>query len=160
MSVAFASVKRHHRSSNELSPSYLDKKALYREIGYDIDNLIRQNPGYQNTCAARMSIALVKSGVSIRGRLPIKTGPYKGRSVEPGAKLLADELSRVLGKPEILSPSYAPSKLHGKKGIVFFWKISGYGGGHIDLIETADSIQVCNSACYFSSKEVWFWSLN
>ena len=39
-------------------------------------------------------------------------------------------------------------------------KIAGYGGGHIDLIETVDTVQVCNSACYFSSQEVWFWPLD
>ena len=36
----------------------------------------------------------------------------------------------------------------------------GYDGGHIDLIETIDAVQVCSSACYFSSKEIWFWPLD
>jgi hypothetical protein len=160
MKPAYLTLKSHHYSSNELSSSYVDKKSLYSEIGYDIDNLIKQNPGYQNTCATRMSLALIKSGVPVNGRLRIKAGPHKGRSFEPGAKLLADELSRVIGKPQLLSPSEAPSKLRGKNGIVFFWKISGYDGSHIDLIETSNSVQVCNSACYFSSQQVWFWPLN
>jgi hypothetical protein len=46
-----------------------------------------------------------------------------------------------------------------KRGVVLFWKIADYGGGHIDLIETTDAAFVCNSACYFQSKEVWFWPL-
>jgi hypothetical protein len=157
----FTALKSNHYSSNELSPSYADKKSVYSEIGYDIDNLIKQNPGYENTCATRMSLALIKSGVAFSGRLKIKAGPHKGRSFEPGAKLLADQLAQkhVLGKPQIFKPTEAISKLNGKKGIIFFWKISGYDGGHIDLIETTNSAQVCNSACYFSSKEIWFWPL-
>jgi len=46
------------------------------------------------------------------------------------------------------------------KNELFFWKIIGYGGGHMDLIETTNSAQACNSACYFSSKEVQFWPLD
>jgi len=82
--------------------------------------------------------------------------------VEAGAKLLADQLSlrQIFGPPQIFSPVVALSKLAGKQGVVFFWKIEGYNGGHIDLIETADSVQVCNSACYFSSREIWFWALD
>lgn len=162
MKPTYDVVKSNHNSSNELNSSYVDKKSLYQDIGYNIDELVKQDPGYENACATRMSMALIKSGVAFSGRLKIKSGPHKGRSFEPGAKLLADQLAKpqVLGKPQVLSPSEATKKLSGKKGIVFFWKITGYGGGHIDLIETANSLQVCNSACYFSAKEVWFWPLD
>jgi hypothetical protein len=162
MKPSYETMKTNHNSSSELSPSYVDKKSLYNRIGYDIDNLTKQSPGYQNTCATRMSLALIKSGVTFSGRLKIKDGPHKGRTFEPGAKLLADQLSQphVLGKPQVLSPKEAMTKLRGKKGVVFFWKIAGYDGGHIDLIETSNSVQVCNSACYFSSKEIWFWPLD
>lgn len=34
-----------------------------------------------------------------------------------------------------------------------------YDGGHIDLIEEISSETICNSACYFESKEIWFWEL-
>lgn len=66
----FTALKSNHYSSNELSPSYADKKSVYSEIGYDIDNLIKQNPGYENTCATRMSLALIKSGVAFSGVKP------------------------------------------------------------------------------------------
>jgi hypothetical protein len=162
MKPAYATLKGNYYSSNELSANYVDKKRLYEEIGYDIDTLIRQNAGYQNTCATRVSIALVKSGVQFSGRLKIKKGPHAGRAIEPGAKLLADQLSRpdVFGRPVLFKPTEAVAKLLNKKGVVFFWKIVGYEGGHIDLIETIDAVQVCNSACYFSSKEIWFWPLD
>lgn len=90
MKPLYSTLKSKHSSSNELNLSYLDKKKLYEEIGYDIDNLVKQNPGYENTCAIRMSLALIKAGISFTGRLQVKSGQYKGRTIEPGAKLLAD----------------------------------------------------------------------
>ena len=117
MKPTFQNLKKHHYSSEPSSDNYLSGAALYEEIGYKIDDLIKQNAGYANTCATRMSIALIKAGVTFTGRLRIK------------------------------------------KGVVFFWKITGYDGGHIDLIETSNKLQICNSHCYFNCKEVWFWEL-
>lgn len=162
MKPTYAVLKANHYSSNELNSSYVSRKDIYQEIGYDDEALMKQNPGYYNTCATRMSMALIKSGVAITGRLKIKDGAYKGRTFEPGAKLLADELSKpnLFGKPQIFTGAEAQAKLAGKKGVVFFWKIENYSGGHIDMIETANSVFVCNSACSFNSKEVWFWPLD
>lgn len=162
MRPTFAKLKENHYSSNELSPSFVDAVALFNEIGHSYDNLLQQSPDYVNTCAVRMSLALIKSGVQFVGRMKIKEGPYKGKMVEPGAKLLADQLARptVFGRPDLIPPANAVPRLSGKKGLILFWKIAGYGGGHIDLIETSTTVQVCNSACYFSSKEIWFWPLS
>ncbi len=114
-----------------------------------------------------MSLALIKFGVNFTGRLKIKDGPHKGKLIEPGAKLLADQLmkSTVFGKPEVYKPSEfiknvtGRKGVPGRKGVVLFWKITGYGGGHIDLIDASNSAAVCNSNCYFNSKEIWFWPL-
>ena len=162
MKVNFALLKSNHYSSDRVSPSYMSGEDVYKEIGYNLDNLMKQNPAYENTCAVRMSLALIKSGVHFIGRLQIKDGPHKGKTFEPGAKLLADQLARpvVFGRPDIIPPNNAISKLSGKNGVILFWKITGYGGGHIDLIEMSTTVQVCNSACYFSSKEIWFWPLS
>ncbi|WP_338847165.1 T6SS effector amidase Tae4 family protein [Massilia sp. W12] len=162
MKVKYLILKNNHYSSNELNTSYVSRQKLYREIGYDDEQLIKQNAGYKNTCATRMSLALLKSGVQIRGRLKIKEGSYKGKTFEPGAKLLADHLANrhILGRPLVMTPATALSKLSGKKGIIFFWKIDGYDGGHIDVIDSTTKEQVCNSACYFASKEIWFWELD
>jgi hypothetical protein len=162
MKPSHATLKINHYTSDRSRPDYVSGEDLYREIGYDQAELTKQNPGYENTCATRMSLALIKSGVSFHGRLRIKDGNHKGRTFEPGAKLLADQLARprALGKPKVFKAADALTKLAGKKGIVFFWKIDGYGGGHIDVIEQVNSVQVCNSACYFNSKEVWFWELD
>lgn len=40
---------------------YVSGADLYAEMGIDHDDLIRQNPAYVNTCAARVSLALLKS---------------------------------------------------------------------------------------------------
>lgn len=161
MKPAYTALKTNHYSANKNNATFVDKTDVYKEIGYDYDNLVKENPGYSNTCAVRMSLALLKSGVSFSGRLKIKTGKYTGKLIEPGAKLLADKLSlgTAFGKPKIFKPSEFESKIGRYKGVIFFWKISGYGGGHIDLIESVNASQVCHSACFPLCSEVWFWSL-
>lgn len=163
MKPSFKKVKDNHYSSNELNTSYKSYEELYEELGYDENSWVHKNDQFKNTCATRLSLALVKAGVTFQGRLKIKGGAEKGKSFELGSKLLADQLARpeVLGKPEILKPEEAPQKILGRRGIVFFSKVQGFdGAGHIDLIETSNNSTVCNSACYFNSKEVWFWPLD
>ena len=161
MNISYATLKSNHYSSDQSNSSYLSAEEVYTEAGLNYENLIRQNPAYENTCAVRMSLALIKTGVSFTGRLRIKSGKYEGKTIEPGAKLLADQLKRksLLGMPEVNKPTKFINKVLGKKGIVLFWKITGYGGGHIDLIEVSNTEQTCNSNCYFDSKEIWFWEL-
>lgn len=161
MKVHHSILASQHYSSDRASPSYKSEKDVYKEIGYNLDDLMKQDPTYKNTCAVRMSLTLIKCGVDFLGRLKIKDGPHKSKTIEPGAKLLADQLARptVFGRPDVFSPQDAVARLSGQKGMVLFWKITGYGGGHIDLIEAATTVQTCNSQCYFASKEIWFWPL-
>jgi len=158
---SFLTLKSNHYSSDADSPNYKDGKGVYEEIGYKLEELEKQNPDYKNTCAVRMSLALLKSGISFdtpSSRLQIKEGTYKGRIVGTGAKTLADALrnSPAFGKP--LTGEKAIKAMKTKSGIVFFHRIPGYGGGHIDLIEPGGK---CHSGCYFdpAPKEIWFWSL-
>jgi hypothetical protein len=162
MKPTFATLNSNYSSSNELLTNYLSGDELYAEMGLDHEALIKQNPAYINTCAARVSLALLKSNVSFVGRLTVKSGKYAGKKIETGAKLLADQLKNpsVFGKPEIYSPSNFLQNVKGRKGVVLFWKISGYGGGHIDLINSSTTNAVCSSGCYYQSKEIWFWPLN
>lgn len=161
MTVSFIKLKNNHYSSDPVNNNYLSAEEVYSEIGYDLDNLRKQTPAYENTCAVRMSIALLKSGVTFTGRLKVKAGELKDKSIEPGAKLLADQLMkpRAFGKPELYKPTDFLKKITGRKGAVLFWKITGYGGGHIDLINASNTHTVCNSHCYYNSKEIWFWEL-
>jgi len=162
MKPSFDTLKPHHYSSDPSSAAYRSAADVYAEMGYDFNDLVKQNPGYQNTCATRMSLALIKSGVSFSGRLRIKLGSHKNKHIEPGAKLLADQLllPHVFGKPEFfMDPTKAINSIGARRGVAFFWKITGYDGGHMDLIETSTKAQICHSHCYFNCKEVWFWPL-
>lgn len=159
---SFTTLRSNHLSSDRTQTSrFADGESVYKSVGYDIEALKKQDAGYENTCAVRMSLALLRSGIGISGRLKVRAGPLKGRSIEPGAKLLADQLSspNLLGRPQILRPSETLKALEGKQGVIFFWKMSGYGGGHIDLVQVHNSTAVCSSACYFNAKEIWFWAL-
>lgn len=163
MKPAYSDLKKNHYSSDYAQSSYVSGEDLYSEIGHDLGALTKQDVGYANTCATRMSLALIKTGVTFGGRLRIKAGPHKGRLIETGAKLLADELMKpgVFGKPALFfDATKAAASLKNKKGVVFFWKIVGYDGGHIDLLESTTVDLLCHSHCYFKCKEVWFWSLN
>ena len=75
MKPLYQTLKRNHYSSEPSSSTYKSAPDVYTEIGYNLNDLIiKQNVGYANTCATRMSLALLKSGVTFTGRLPIKSG--------------------------------------------------------------------------------------
>lgn len=163
MRPLYEQLKRYHRSSLKHRPGFLSPEELFKEIGYDYKKLKADNPDFENTCAVRMSLALLKNNIDFIGRIIIKDGPYKGKKIEPGAKLLADQLYKqnVFGKAEIYSDiREAGRKLRNRKGVVYFHKIVGYGGGHIDLLEpVGDNMMDCNSGCHTNCKEIWFWEL-
>lgn len=163
MRPLYEQLKRYHRSSLKHRPGFLSPEELFKEIGYDYKKLKADNPDFENTCAVRMSLALLKNNIDFIGRIIIKDGPYKGKKIEPGAKLLADQLYKqnMFGKAEIYSDiREAGRKLRNRKGVVYFHKIVGYGGGHIDLLEpVGDNMMDCNSGCHTNCKEIWFWEL-
>jgi len=139
----------------------LDTAALYAELGWE--DLIGK-PEWANTCAVRMSIALLDCGVRLHGRIPIKSGPLAGRSVEPGQNRLSDWLVRAHGAPRIVTydraSTHGPDELFGRRGIVSFMRLPGYPGGHIDLLDAQNGWLVCSRACYFDASEVRFWELD
>ncbi|PKF60376.1 hypothetical protein CW745_15015 [Psychromonas sp. psych-6C06] len=163
MRPSFHKLSSNFYSATAYMPNYLSGDKLYDEVGLSYQGLIKQNAAYANTCATRMSLALLKSGIIFDGRLQIKSGKFKGRYLETGAKLLADQLMRpsVFGKPKIYRPNNFSNQVLGSKGVVLFWKIDGYGGGHIDLIDSTnvDNDAECSSACYYDCREIWFWEL-
>ena len=61
MKPTFQKLKSNYYSSNELKENYASGKDVYSEFGIDHESLIKQNAAYVNTCAARMSLALLKS---------------------------------------------------------------------------------------------------
>lgn len=118
----------------------------------------------ENTCATRVSIALLAAGIGpAPGNLTVRSGRFAGQRIETNQKALSKFLARRLGHPEVYKNGYeAWSKIRPRRGIVSFMGIYGRGStqGHIDLVEpSAMSDLQCASACYWSSAEVWFWPL-
>lgn len=54
------------------------KRTLFEEIGWD--DLI-DDTAYDNTCAIRLSLALIKCNVPISGRIAIRSGLHKGKLI-------------------------------------------------------------------------------
>lgn len=162
MKPEFLTFKKNHYTNEPGKDGYMSSEDVYGEIGIDFDRLVKENISYKNTCATRVSLTLLKCNVPFTGRLSIKAGKFKGKKIEPGAKRLADQLAlrRAFGRPLVLDAKQAPARLLGKKGAVFFDRVTGYGGGHIDVLEHDAVGPLCNSHCYFDCKQVWFWALD
>lgn len=150
-------------SKNYPSKHDVTKEALFKEIGWD--DLIN-NGNYADTCAIRVSVALIKSGIFIAGRMAIKKGPHKGKLIEPGQGNLSHLLARAsqFGEPEKYKGGAAGEQGIGtRQGIVSFWRLHPeYGDrqGHIDIVSPAlGGVLRCGGACYWGSGEVWFWPL-
>lgn len=138
------------------------KPELFKEIGW---NDLINNDVYANTCAIRVSLALIKSGVTIpEGRMPIRAGTHRGKKIEPGQAKLSNILAMksMLGKPEKFKSGEYEDGIGNRTGIVsFFHLVPGvYENGHIDLVAPqAGGSKRCASDCWWSSKEVWFWPI-
>lgn len=136
----------------------LDTKALYESLGW---NDLIGKPEWANTCAVRMSLALLECGVNVQGRVRINDGVHKGKMIEPGQNRLADYIARhVLGEPvkydrkTFFETAYR--EVWNQTGIISFMRIPAYAGGHIDVLDARGDWQ-CRRSCYFSASEVWFW---
>jgi hypothetical protein len=139
----------------------MDAAALYNSIGHPeyADNMYMQN-----TCAVRVSIALLGAGIQpAPGHMTIQAGKFKGKRIEQSQKRLSAFLEKRLGKPEVYPSGYQASvKIGRRRGIVSFFHLNSATDdqGHIDLVEPAagDTLQ-CMGACYWSAQKVWFWPL-
>lgn len=93
MKPAFSILQAHHMGRTATAAQ------VYEAIGHPAS--MAAEPLWQNTCAIRVSVALIAAGMTIRpGRLRIKTGRFKGRMIEPGQRKLSDYLALEIGQPE------------------------------------------------------------
>lgn len=159
MKVLFSVLAKHYPRKRDVPQA-----ALFRELGWD--DLIA-DPKYENTCAIRVSLALIRSGVTIPdGRMPInKAGPFKGKMIEPGQAKLSRILSRrsMLGEPQKYRGPKAFVEIGSRSGIVSFFRLTPgvYEGGHIDIVgPTLCGVSACGTSCYWTSAETWFWPLD
>lgn len=140
----------------------IDHDALFRLLGWD--DLI-PDPAYANSCAVRLSLALIRAGVRTPdGRIAIKAGLHKGKMIEPGQAKLSAILSRpsMLGRPEKFDNRSMIDGIGQRSGIVsFFHLIPGvYDHGHIDVVSPMlGGVRACGTDCYWTSREAWFWPL-
>jgi hypothetical protein len=139
----------------------MDAAALYQSIGHPeyADNMYMQN-----TCAVRVSMALLGAGIQpAPGHMTVQAGKFKGQRIEQSQRRLSAFLERRLGKPEVYTSGYeAGQKIGRRRGIVSFFHLNSATDdqGHIDLVEPAagDALQ-CMGSCYWSAHQVWFWPL-
>jgi hypothetical protein len=146
----------------------VSREELYQWIGYP-ENI--DNASFYNTCAIRMSLALLGAGYPDLGKYPIKAGKYKGRAIETQQRKLSAWLAQHIGKPETFkSGQESEQGIGSRRGIVSFFSI--YGGqnpqGHIAIVSPdrwgsylrcGNEIDGTATGCYWSSREVWFWPL-
>lgn len=157
MRPSFLPLQRHYPRTDTVG-----KAELFREIGWD--DLIK-NSAYDNTCAIRMSLALMKVGVPIHGRMAIKKGPFAGQKIEPGQLKLSNMLvhKSLFGAPEKFTQQSVKAGIAERSGVIAFFRIPGYlggRGGHIDIVSPGPNDHLaCGSGCYFNAEAFWFWEL-
>lgn len=156
MKPAFIALREYYPSV-----AAVDQAALFGEIGWE-DLIGKDN--FANTCAIRVSLALIKAGIQVKGRMAIRKGPFKGALIEPGQARLAHMLSSpsMFGAPEKFVREAAIPGIGQRQGLVAFFRIRGYlggAGGHIDILLPSIGVKVCGSECYWDCGEVWFWEL-
>jgi hypothetical protein len=134
------------------------REVLFADIGWD--DLIG-NPAYWDTCAIRMSIGLLRAGVTLPGaRMRAKAGTIEGKWIEPGQAKLSSILDRLWGKPEVYTSEQAARAGIGQRNGVVSFQNRGGNQGHIDLIAMGDhGFLDCARSCFFSALTIWFWPL-
>lgn len=163
MKAPFATVRMHFPDTDSVS-----REELYHWIGYP-ENI--NNPSFYNTCAIRMSLALLGAGFPNPGAWPIRAGKYRGRAIETRQRKLSAWLARNLAKPEKFQGGpQAEREIGARRGIVSFFSIYGDSNpqGHIAIVSKdrwgmylrcGNEIDVAGTGCYWMSREVWFWPL-
>jgi len=139
---------------------HVDATQLYAQIGHPeyIDV-----PEMQNTCAVRVSLALIATGFHIApGHMTILNDKFKGRRIEQSQTRLSDLLVQHWGEPERFSGALARERIGQRQGVIRFLQLWGPFDpqGHIDLVAPDRwNRLMCEGSCFWDAVEVWFWPL-
>ncbi len=147
------------------------------ETVHDCPRIYTKNPVNINTCAIRITEALVIANGLIENRVKIgalttKGGDGKGfllgkynfranlcpHGIGRGATDVGYFLVEHWGKPNhtFLAPGEMPKELDGLTGVLCFAKIPGYSGqGHMDVWNKTAAV----GHAYWDSQKVMFWKV-
>lgn len=162
MTVPFEAIRSHFPD-----PVSVPREALLQWLGRG--ELI-PDVHFANTCAIRLSMALLGAGLPNPGSWPVLAGKFKGRAIETRQRALSHWLAHRLGRPETYrSGRAAQQRIGARHGIISFFHLHGPNDrqGHIDIVlmDRWHAYQRCGSnnddagGCYWDAVEVWFWPL-
>lgn len=117
---------------------------------------------FSNACATRISIALLKSGISVRHDYTIKVGDLKGKGIITSAAKLNKWLTTQFGKADIIISPKSFNELSigigNKKGIYSLLSNNyKWASGHATLWYNGNAIG--KHDYYEHAKEIHFWEL-
>lgn len=162
MTLPYASLRMHFPDTDSVP-----LEELWQWLGYP-ENI--KDINFSNTCAVRMSLALLGAGFPSPGTYPVKAGKYTGKSIETRQRKLSTWLARQLGQPEkYKSGADAQKAIGARRGIISFFQLHGPSDrqGHIAIV-SVNRWQVfrCGperddapTGCFWNAVEVWFWPL-
>lgn len=142
-----------------IKPTFAKVASHYRTSPSSVHSCSMNFP---NTCAIRMSEALVKADNRF-----LSAFKSSSRNTCPhGFMRGAQDLASVLSKSKVFGTRTmgwsaqedrrAPSEIQGKKGVICYMNIPGYSGqGHIDLWKGDMPV----GSEYWDAETIWFWEL-
>jgi len=151
---------QRREATKPIRPSFSALKSNYRTTRESVHNCSMQFP---NTCAIRMSEALVRTNSKFLDKL--KSG---GKNVCPhGYVRGAQDLGAILATGTVWgtrnhgwngsASGTVPAGAKGKQGLVCYMEIPGFSGqGHIDLWDGTRAV----GDAYWNAKTIWMWTLS
>ena len=138
---------KYQEAHSMARPSYASLKGHYRKSITSI---------YQNTCAIRMSLALIEAAPGMESIFKIHGKKALGKYLVTGAQDLAAVLRNAWGVPD---QSWAGSVGNPcGDGVICYMNIPTFSGqGHIGLWENGAPY---DEDAYWTANPVWFWRLN
>lgn len=137
-------------------------KKLKSNYTTDSSNIHSCTMHFPNTCAIRMSEALVKTDAAY-----LDIFKSAGTNKCPHSCIRgAQDIASILAKPNALGPrtygwngspsAMTPSDAKGKQGVICFMNIPGFSGqGHIDLWDKEFAV----GSDYWDAQTIWLWEL-
>jgi len=116
-----------------------ERGLLFKHLGWK--DLI-DNQAYANTCAIRMSVCLIRCGLTFpKGDLLISNPKDKlldGKRVMIRFSELSDYLLKAWGPPERYHP-IREADVAGRQGVIVYYTLPGGYPGHIDVVKVTAS---------------------